>query len=183
LEDGEIRLARRDGVARYPARFQLVLAANPCPCAPTDPRDCICAAAAKRRYLGRLSGPLLDRVDLRVEMHPVRTVAFSAAEAESTAQVRARVATARDAAAQRWGPYGFRTNAEVSGALLRRKFRPGAAAMEPLRTALDRGLLSIRGVHRTLRVAWTLADLAGHTTPGFDEAAAALSFRQPGASR
>ncbi|MDT5346812.1 MAG: magnesium chelatase family protein, partial [Mycobacterium sp.] len=67
LEDGEIRLARRDGVARYPARFQLVLAANPCPCAPADPRDCICAAAVKRRYLGRLSGPLLDRVDLRVQ--------------------------------------------------------------------------------------------------------------------
>ena len=69
LEDGEVRLARRDGVARYPARFQLVLAANPCPCAPADPKDCICAPMAKRRYLGKLSGPLLDRVDLRVEMH------------------------------------------------------------------------------------------------------------------
>lgn len=183
LEDGEIRLARRDGVARYPARFQLVLAANPCPCAPADPRDCICAAAVKRRYLGRLSGPLLDRVDLRVEMHPVRTVAFSATEAESTAEVRSRVALAREAAAQRWRPYGFRTNAEVSGALLGRKFRPGSAAMQPLRTALDRGLLSIRGAHRTMRVAWTLADLAGHTVPGLDEMAAALSFRQPGASR
>lgn len=183
LEDGEIRLARRDGVARYPARFQLVLAANPCPCAPADPRDCVCAAAVKRRYLGRLSGPLLDRVDLRVEMHPVRTCAFSAAEAESTAQVRARVATAREAAAQRWSPYGFRTNAEVSGALLRRKFRLASAAMEPLCTALDRGLLSIRGVHRTMRVAWTLADLAGRRAPGLDEVATALSFRQPGASR
>lgn len=69
LEDGEIRVARRDGVACYPARFQLVLAANPCPCAPADPQDCICAAAVKRRYLGKLSGPLLDRVDLRVQMH------------------------------------------------------------------------------------------------------------------
>jgi magnesium chelatase family protein len=170
-------------VARYPARFQLVLAANPCPCAPADPRDCICAATAKRRYLGRLSGPLLDRVDLRVELHPVRTVAFSAAESESTAEVCTRVASARDAAAERWRPYGFRTNAEVSGALLRRKFRPGSAAMQPLRTALDRGLLSIRGVHRTMRVAWTLADLAGHTSPGLGEVSAALSFRQPGASR
>ena len=73
---GEIRLARRDGVACYPARFQLVLAANPCPCAPADPRDCICAAAAKRRYLGKLSGPLLDRVDLRVQMHSVRAGAI-----------------------------------------------------------------------------------------------------------
>jgi magnesium chelatase family protein len=183
LEDGEIRLARRDGVACYPARFQLVLAANPCPCAPADPRDCICAAAVKRRYLGRLSGPLLDRVDLRVQMHPVRAGAFSAADGESTSQVRRRVALARDAAAERWRPHGFRTNAEVSGPLLRRKFRPSIAAMVPLRTALDRGLLSIRGVDRTLRVAWSLADLAGRASPGLDEVAAALSFRQPGASR
>lgn len=183
LEDGEIRIARRDGVARYPARFQLVLAANPCPCAPADPRDCICAAAAKRRYLGRLSGPLLDRVDLRVEMHSVRTAAFSAAAVESTAHVRSRVASARAAAAERWQRHGFATNAEVSGPLLRRKFRLTDAAMKPLRTALERGLLSIRGVDRTLRVAWTLADLAGRTSPGLDEVAAALSFRQPGAAR
>jgi len=183
LEDGEIRLARRDGVACYPARFQLVLAANPCPCAPADPRDCICAAAVKRRYLGKLSGPLMDRVDLRVQMNPVRAGAFSAADGESTAQVRHRVATARDAAAERWRPHGFRTNAEVSGALLRRKFRLSATAMHPLRTAMDRGLLSIRGADRTLRVAWSLADLAGRTSPGLDEVAAALSFRQPGAGR
>jgi magnesium chelatase family protein len=183
LEDGEIRLARRDGVARYPARFQLVLAANPCPCAPADPRDCICAPMAKRRYLGRLSGPLLDRVDLRVEMHPVRGSAFSATQGESTAQVRSRVAQAREAAAERWRPHRFRTNAEVSGALLRRKFRPDSVAMAPLRAALDRGLLSIRGVDRTLRVAWTLADLAGRSSPGVDDVATALSFRQAGASR
>jgi magnesium chelatase family protein len=183
LEDGEIRLARRDGVARYPARFQLVLAANPCPCAPAEPRDCICKPMAKRRYLGRLSGPLLDRVDLRVQMHPVRLSAFGTAEPESTAEVRNRVARARDAAAQRWRPYGHRTNAEVSGTLLRRKFRPGSAAMEPLRTALDRGLLSIRGVDRSLRVAWTLSDLAGRTAPGRDEVASALSFRQMGPDR
>ncbi|OBH15230.1 YifB family Mg chelatase-like AAA ATPase [Mycolicibacter sinensis] len=183
LEDGEIRLARRDGVAHYPARFQLVMAANPCPCAPADPRDCTCKPMEKRRYLGRLSGPLLDRVDLRVQMHPVRAGAFSAADGESTATVRARVAAARAAAADRWQPHGFGTNAEVSGALLRRKFRLSAAAMAPLRTALDRGLLSIRGANRTLRVAWTLSDLAGRNSPGLDEVATALSFRQPGTAR
>lgn len=183
LEDGEIRLARRDGVACYPARFQLVLAANPCPCAPADPRDCICKPMIKRRYLGRLSGPLLDRVDLRVEMHPARAGALSATAGESTGQVRARVAAARAAAAGRWKPHGFRTNAEVSGTLLRREFRLGNAVMAPLRTALERGLLSIRGVDRSLRVAWTLADLAGRSTPGPDEVAAALSFRQSGAAR
>lgn len=109
LEDGEIRLARRDGVARYPARFQLVLASNLCPCAPADPRDCICAPMAKRRYLGKLSGPLLDRVDLRVQMHSERAGAFAAEEAEPTARVRELVEAARVAAAQRWQPHGIHT--------------------------------------------------------------------------
>jgi magnesium chelatase family protein len=116
-------------------------------------------------------------------MHPVRAGAFAGGDGESTAQVRHRVALAREAAAQRWLPHGVRTNAEVSGALLRRKFRPSNAAMEPLQRALDRGLLSIRGLDRSLRVAWSLADLAGRTSPGPDEVAAALSFRQPGAQR
>lgn len=169
-------------MACYPARFQLVLAANLCPCAPADPQDCVCVAVAKRRYLGKLSGPLLDRVDLRVQMHPVRAGAFGG-DGESTAQVRRRVAQAREAAAQHWLPYGFRTNAEVSGPLLRRKFRLGSAAMDPLQTALDRGLLSIRGLDRTLRVAWSVADLAGRTSPGPEEVATALSFRQAGAQR
>ena len=183
MEDGEIRLARRDGVARYPARFQLVLAANPCPCASPDPRDCICTSAAKRRYLGKLSGPLLDRVDLRVFMHREKAGAFAAEAGESTAFVRDRVKSARDAAAERWQQHGIRTNAEVSGVLLRRRFRLEPKAMEPLKTAVDRGLLSIRGVDRTLRVAWTLADLAGRTSPGLGEVTTALSFRDAGGAQ
>ncbi len=183
LEDGEIRLARRDGVARYPARFQLVLAANPCPCAPADPRDCICAAVVKRRYLGKLSGPLMDRVDLRVQMHRVRGTAFGDRADESTATVRARVAAAREAAAERWKVVGVLTNAEVPGPVLRRGFRPGREAMAPLRMALDRGLLSVRGVDRTLRVAWSLADLAGRGLPSPEDVATALSFRDGGAAR
>jgi magnesium chelatase family protein len=183
LEDGEIRLARRDGVARYPARFQLVLAANPCPCAPANPQDCMCPGLVKRRYLGKLSGPLLDRVDVRVDMHSIRSGAIIAEDGESTATVRARVAAARQAAAERWMPYGVRTNAEVSGALLRRRFRPPHDVMAPLRTALDRGVLSIRGVDRTLRVAWSLADLAGRAMPNLDDVSIALSFRQAGGAR
>ena len=183
LEDGEIRLARRDGVARYPARFQLVMAANMCPCAPADPRDCICAAAVKRRYLGRLSGPLLDRVDLRITMHPERTGAFREDAGESTALVRERVAAARAAAAERWREIGVRTNAEVPGPVLRRAFRIGREAMAPLRSALDQGRLSIRGVDRTLRVAWSLADLGGRGSPNVDDVKTALSFRQHGAQR
>lgn len=183
LEDGEIRLARRDGVACYPARFQLVLAANPCPCAPADPQDCVCPGSVKLRYLGKLSGPLLDRLDLRVQMNPVRTGAFAVTAGESTAQVRQRVTAARGAAAERWRPHGFRTNAEVSGPLLRRRFRLSGVAMKPLLKAVEAGTLSIRGADRTMRVAWSLADLAGCTSPGLSEVATALSFRQAGAKR
>ncbi|WP_099025532.1 YifB family Mg chelatase-like AAA ATPase [Mycolicibacterium palauense] len=183
LEDGEVRLARRDGLARYPARFQLVLAANLCPCAPADPRDCICAGAVKRRYLGKLSGPLLDRVDLRLQMHPLKAGAFNSEAGEPTSAVRARVAAAREAAAQRWKVLGVRTNAEVPGPVLRRGFRPASQAMAPLRAAVDRGLLSIRGADRTLRVAWSLCDLGGRGSPSPDDVATALSFRQDGAAR
>ncbi len=183
LEDGEIRLARRDGVARYPARFQLVLAANPCPCAPADPRDCICPGQIKRRYLGKLSGPLLDRVDLVVEMLAERAGAFGQQEGESTAEVCARVAKARAAAAERWGPYGIRTNAEVSGALLRKRFRLPPTVMKPLSGALDRKQISMRGADRSLRVAWTLCDLAGRMSPAVEDVTTALSFRQNGGAR
>lgn len=183
LEDGEIRLARRDGVARYPARFQLVLAANPCPCAPADPRDCICPGHVKRRYLGKLSGPLLDRVDLVVEMHAERAGAFNLQEGESTAVVCARVAEARAAAAERWRPYGIRTNAEVRGPLLRKEFRLPAKVMQPLSSALDRRQISMRGADRCLRVAWTLSDLAGRTSPVLGDVNTALSFRQNGGAR
>jgi magnesium chelatase family protein len=180
LEEGKIRLARRDGVACYPARFQLVMAANPCPCAPPNPRDCVCPSADRRRYLGKLSGPLMDRVDLQVEMHPVLAGAFADQAAESSGDVRARVAAARAAAADRWKVVGVRTNAEVPGPLLRRSFRPSREAMAPLRSSLDSGQLSIRGVDRTLRVAWSLADLAGRTSPDIEDVCTALSFRQGG---
>ena len=167
-------------MARYPARFQLILAANPCPCAPPDPRDCICIPGVKRRYLGKLSGPLLDRVDLRVEMHSVRAGAFTNEPSVPSSVVKARVAAARDAAAERWRVVGVRTNAEAPGPVLRRGFRPSREAMAPLRTALDQGILSIRGVDRSLRVAWTMADLGGRTSPNRDDVATALSFRQSG---
>lgn len=155
------------------------MAANPCACARIRPQDCTCSSLERRRYLGKLSGPLLDRVDLRVQMHAVRTDAFAGEAAESTAAVRSRVAQARAAAVERWGPHGFGTNAEVTGALLRRRFRLSAPVMAPLKAAMERGLLSIRGADRSLRVAWTLSDLAGRTSPSPDDVCMALSFRQP----
>jgi magnesium chelatase family protein len=180
LEDGEIRIARRDGVARYPARFQLILAANPCPCAPARNADCVCAPTARRKYLGKLSGPLLDRVDLRISMVSAATGALSDEVGETTETVRARVTGARDAAANRWGEFGWRTNAEVPGPALRQRFRLSREALRPLERALQNGSLTARGADRALRVSWTLADLAGADTPGIEEVGAALDFRDKG---
>lgn len=177
IEDGEVRIARRDGVARYPARFQLVLAANPCPCAPPREVDCSCAPTARRRYLGKLSGPLLDRVDLRVRMQTLASAALSGSATEDSAAVRARVAVARACAEERWAVQGWRTNAEVPGPALRQRFRLGRAALVPLERSLRTGEVTARGADRALRVAWTLADLAGTTSPGADAVLAALSFR------
>jgi magnesium chelatase family protein len=180
LEDGEVRIARRDGVARYPARFQLVMAANPCPCAAARTADCVCAPTVRRRYLGRLSGPLLDRVDLRVQMHAVTTGALTDEPGESTEEVRMRVAAARAAAIERWSQFGWHTNAEVPGPALRQQFRLSRDAVAPLERALRRGVLTARGADRTLRVAWSLSDLAGTSSPGPDAVLAAMGFRDRG---
>jgi magnesium chelatase family protein len=178
LEEGEIRLARRDGVARYPARFQLVMATNPCPCAPPRESDCTCSPHARRRYLGRLSGPLLDRVDLRIRMRPITAMTLADdAQPESTAIVRARVAKARQRAAARWAHHGWHTNAEVPGPALRREFALPRAATALLDRGLSAGAVTARGADRCLRVAWTLSDLADQDRPGPDQVAAALHFR------
>jgi magnesium chelatase family protein len=176
LEEGEVRLARADGTVQYPARFQLVLAANPCPCAPAHDRDCVCPSLVRRRYLGRLSGPLLDRVDLRARMFPVTALAATG-RSEDTATVRARVLAARGAAAERWGALGYRTNAEVPGPVLRTRFALPRSAVRPLDAGLRAGQLTARGADRALRVAWTLADLAGRDRPDEDLIETALFFR------
>ncbi|SDZ20268.1 magnesium chelatase family protein [Amycolatopsis xylanica] len=179
LEDGEVRIGRIRGVVRYPARFQLVLATNPCPCAPPKETDCSCSATARRRYLSRLSGPLLDRVDLRTKLRPMTAMsAHDLGETESTTVVRTRVIEARQRAAARWAEHGWQSNAEVPGPVLRREFSLPAKATALLDRGLDRGLLTARGADRCLRIAWTLADLAGAARPDEDEVAAALDFRE-----
>lgn len=177
LEDGEVRLARADGTVRYPARFQLVLAANPCPCAPAHDRDCVCTSQARRRYLGRLSGPLLDRVDLRATLLPVTALSTPAGAGETTAAVRARVLAAREAAAQRWAGRGWRTNAEVPGPVLRAEFPLPRSVLGPLDAGLRAGRLTARGADRALRAAWTIADLAGRGRPGREHVEIALAYR------
>lgn len=178
LEEGEVRIARRDGVVRYPARFQLVLATNPCPCAPPRELDCSCSPHAKRRYLSRLSGPLLDRVDLRVRMRPITAMTRAdVVQPESTDTVRARVEKARQRAVERWSGHGWRTNAEAPGPVLRREFGLPRQVTALLDHGLDRGAVTARGADRCLRVSWTLADLADADRPDSDHVAAALEFR------
>lgn len=180
LERGHLELHRAAGTARYPARFQLVLAANPCPCGRAGQPDssCTCTPDRRRRYFGRLSGPLLDRVDLQVELPLLRSVAVvAAAQQENSAVVAVRVAAARAAAAERLSGTGWSTNAEVSGEHLRRHLHPGHRVTADLDRALDSGLLSLRGVDRVIRVAWTLADLAGRVGPSRDDVSAAVAMR------
>jgi magnesium chelatase family protein len=173
---------RAKGSARLPARFQLVLAANPCPCgnagSPARELSCTCTSLARRGYLSRLSGPLLDRVDVQVDVPAVSVGRWAAAEVgEATAVVAVRVRRAREAAAARWAGVA-RTNALVPGPLLRSpRFRPSRRVLAPLLAGVERGTLTARGFDRLLRVAWTVADLSGRDRPGGTEVAEAMSLR------
>jgi magnesium chelatase family protein len=180
LESGEVAIARSGGVARYPARFQLVMAANPCPCAaPAGEAQCQCTSTAKRRYFGRISGPLLDRLDLQVELQPVTPGALldELAAAEPSAAVAARVVTARAAAADRLRGTGWRINADVPGPQLRTRWRLPGAVTAGADGRLDRGALSARGYDRVLRIAWSLSDLAGRDRPTSTDVDEAVALR------
>jgi magnesium chelatase family protein len=183
LESGRIVLHRANGAVSYPARFQLVLACNPCACGARKDVDCACSPEARRRYRRRLSGPLLDRIDLRIPIDPVSRADLMAesgesGDVESSAQVAERVLLARSAARERWAAAGWLTNAEVPGPVLRsRRWRPDRSALGLLDEELERGWLSARGCDRVLKLAWTLADLAGRPAPGRSEVAEAIGLR------
>ncbi|WP_419703235.1 YifB family Mg chelatase-like AAA ATPase [Promicromonospora sp. NFX87] len=179
LEQGEIMVHRAGGTARYPARFQMVLAANPCPCGMAIGKGlaCTCTPTMRRRYLGRLSGPLLDRVDLQVDVLPVDPVERASGPGEPTVVVAQRVLAAREAARQRLRGTGWTTNTEVSGAWLRERIPTGGKIDQIIAAALSSGRLSLRGVDRVLRVAWTMADLGGLDSPGTDEVSEAIALR------
>jgi magnesium chelatase family protein len=181
LESGELVIHRAGGVARYPARFQLVLAANPCPCGRASGKgtDCTCTPMARRRYLHRLSGPLLDRVDLQVQVSPVTRAAMDPdSMGEGTDEVAARVSAARAVQRDRWQGTPWRVNAQVPGRDLRRgRWRLPAEVTRVLDRGVERGTLSVRGYDRTLRCAWTLADLGGRASPETEDVARAYLLR------
>ncbi|GAA0693379.1 YifB family Mg chelatase-like AAA ATPase [Kitasatospora atroaurantiaca] len=181
LESGEVTIARSAGSLRLPARFQLCLAANPCPCGRHSVRGegCECTPAMVNRYQARLSGPLLDRVDLRVQVAPVTRAELMERDSstESTETVAARVRAARERAAARLADTPWRTNAEVPGHSLRTRWRLAPGALTDAERELERGLLTARGLDRVLRVAWTVADLADRAHPTRLDVRTALVLR------
>lgn len=185
LESGVVEIARAQATARFPARFQLVLAANPCPCgnAGSPDAECTCSPMMQRRYLGRLSGPLLDRVDIRLRVPRVSVAQLRAGTDRpvSTREARGRVVEARARAGHRLRDTPWRLNAELPGRWLRSEGRLGAEAMGPLDRALERGLITMRGHDRALRLAWTLADLDQVDRPNRDHVGRALLLRRGGA--
>jgi magnesium chelatase family protein len=178
LESGRLTLTRVGGTAVYPAGFTLVLAANPCPCA-KEADECTCPPETRRRYLARLSGPLLDRVDLHVTLPRITRaeVLAEGGRGEPSADVAARVAAARARAAERYAGTPWRTNGQVPTVELLRGWPLPLATTEQALRALDDGRLTARGFGRVVRAAWTLADLAELGRPRAEQVGMALAFR------
>ena len=177
LETGTVMVSRARRRAEFPARFQLVAAMNPCPCGHLgDPRRaCRCTPDQVARYRGRLSGPLLDRIDLTVEVPAIAPEAlFQSPPGEPSAAVRARVVAARALQAARQGC----PNARLPAGEVERQCRPDPGGETLLRQAMQRLGLSARAYHRVLRVARTLADLAGAERPGAAQVAEAIQYRR-----
>lgn len=184
LESGETVVARVNYHVTYPARFQLIAAMNPCKCGHAGEPGHVCRSGPKcaADYQARISGPLLDRMDIQIELPAVRASDLTLPQPrEGSAEVRERVAAARAIQKERFASLGkpqFRTNAEADGALLEDIAAPDANGMKLLREAADAMNLSARGYHRVLRVARTLADLDGCGGVGRIHVAEALSYRQ-----
>ncbi|WP_055426632.1 YifB family Mg chelatase-like AAA ATPase [Bifidobacterium aesculapii] len=179
LESGYVALSRSKGTTYYPASFQLLMAANGCPCGMSygTGERCVCTHKERQRYFGRLSGPILDRIDIQVEVPPVPRIAAHDPEArgESSETIRRRVAQARRIAAERYRAHGWTSNAQASGSWMRANI--SAHALEPINRALESQRLSLRGADRAMRLAWTLADLAGRGSPSREETLQGIALR------
>ena len=181
IETGEAVVARANAHVRYPARFQLVAAMNPCRCGYlSDPaQGCGRAPKCAIDYQSRISGPLFDRIDLHVEVAGVSASDLALpSSAEGTAEVAQRVARARALQRERFAEHPIRTNAEAEGELLDSIATPDAAGIKLLTDAAERMKLSARGYHRVLKVARTIADLAGAESVAKPHIAEALSYRR-----
>ena len=184
LESGWISIHRANAVAHFPASFQLVMAANPCPCGQYGAGDlsCTCPPNARRRYLARISGPLLDRIDIQLNVKRITAAQLRLAagtQRVTSISARDRVVAARAAAAERLGSTPWTVNSQVPGPWLRgAPVRLAPACTAGLDRALERGGITMRGYDRVLRIAWTLADYDGLTSPGADQVGQALYLRK-----
>jgi magnesium chelatase family protein len=182
LESGQITISRASGQATFPAQFQLVMAANPCPCghATGSGKNCSCSAGSRSRYLSKLSGPLSDRIDVRLQLNPVNASLInrtSNLEGESSGQIREQVVLARANSSYRLAGTPWKLNSQVAGSYLRRELRLSASVTKHLDAALDQRLVSMRGYDRCLRLAWSIADLSGRTMPNSEDLALATFYR------
>jgi magnesium chelatase family protein len=178
LESGRIVISRAARQAEFPAAFQLVAAMNPCPCGHAgDPSGrCVCTPEAVRRYRARISAPLIDRIDLQIEVPrvPLAELGSTVANGESSAVVRSRVTAARERQLQRNG----KPNAALNNREVQRDCALGSRDRELLERSLDRLGLSARAYHRILRVARTIADLAGEERIGTPQLTEAIQYRR-----
>jgi len=185
LESGTVEIHRARVHTTLPASVQLVLAANPCPCGnagvPDAAQPCSCSPSARMRYLARISGPLGDRIDLRLTVRRVSSLVMHDIETDrpTSAQLRDRVVRARRRATARLAGTPWSVNAQVPGSWLRgREMRLPRSETAVLDRALSRGAISVRGYDRILRIAWTIADLAEKPQPGRTDLARALVLRE-----
>jgi magnesium chelatase family protein len=178
LEDGRVAIARARHSAVYPARFMLVAATNPCPCGYAGAGDrCQCSEADLARHRRRLSGPLIDRIDLLMHLDSAGTGELAASPLTSSRRAREQVMLARERQAARLREDGVKVNAQMGVGTLRKHVRLGDEAHELMRAARQAGMLSARGEHRVLRVARTIADLKGTERVRARDVGAALALR------
>jgi magnesium chelatase family protein len=181
LETGCISLSRSRATTLYPAQFLLVMAANPCPCGKGwgSAKDCTCTVQQRRRYWNRLTGPLLDRIDIQIEVPPAPRYLSSQSHhhtpVESSAHIRQRVCQARQCAQQRFAGCGWSTNGRADARWL--KARTSVSALQLLDSAVQSETLTVRGADRALRLAWTISDLDGTNSPGVSAVAEAIEMR------
>ncbi|MFM6980084.1 MAG: YifB family Mg chelatase-like AAA ATPase [Micrococcales bacterium] len=182
LEARKIVIARSAGQAIFPANFQLVVAANPCACGNygSKKKQCECSVLSRQRYLAKLGGPLFDRIDIRLQVQPVSALIAKLEQSSdrlTTEQARDKVVQARLAAKERLQGSRFETNSEITPAYLRTKLKLARNATTQLNRALEKGIVSMRGFDRCLRLAWTIADLDGKPSPGEEEVLRAMALR------